>query len=84
MAQGLSVVIIAGGNTLLKMGYNVGYRDKKEPAQTQCLCGFLLAEREGFEPSMVLPIHEFQSCAINRARRSLHIGVNITPDELLL
>ncbi len=40
-----------------------------------------MAEREGFEPSMVLPIHEFQSCAINRARRSLHIGVMSTPDE---
>ncbi len=32
-----------------------------------------LAEKEGFEPSMSYqPIHEFQSCAINRARRLLH------------
>ena len=35
---------------------------------------FDLAEKEGFEPSMSYqPIHEFQSCAINRARRLLHI-----------
>ncbi len=34
---------------------------------------FYLAEKEGFEPSMSYqPIHEFQSCAINRARRLLH------------
>ena len=38
---------------------------------------FRLAEREGFEPSMGLTIHEFQSCAINRARRSLHIGYTL-------
>ena len=32
-----------------------------------------LAEKEGFEPSMRYQrIHEFQSCAINRARRLLH------------
>ena len=32
-----------------------------------------MAEKEGFEPSMSYqPIHEFQSCAINRARRLLH------------
>ena len=31
-----------------------------------------MAEKEGFEPSMSYqPIHEFQSCAINRARRLL-------------
>ena len=54
---------------------------RKNPGQ---MTGISLAEREGFEPSMVLPIHEFQSCAINRARRSLHAGVFITPDEILL
>ena len=32
-----------------------------------------MAEKEGFEPSMRYQrIHEFQSCAINRARRLLH------------
>lgn len=37
-----------------------------------------MAEKEGFEPSMSFqPIHEFQSCAINRARRLLH-GSDLT------
>ena len=27
----------------------------------------LKTEREGFEPSRVLPLHDFESCAINRA-----------------
>ena len=42
--------------------------------RTQIAFGLNLAEREGFEPSMSFqPIHEFQSCAINRARRPLRI-----------
>ena len=28
---------------------------------------FFKTEREGFEPSRVLPLHDFESCAINRA-----------------
>ena len=32
----------------------------------------LRTEREGFEPSRVLPLHDFESCAINRALPPLH------------
>ena len=34
----------------------------------------LLAEKEGFEPSNgFLPLHDFQSCALDRATRLLHV-----------
>ena len=37
--------------------------------------GFSLAEKEGFEPSIPLwGIHDFQSCALDRATRLLHSG----------
>ena len=47
---------------------------KKESLANYVSARLFLAEKEGFEPSMSYqPIHEFQSCAINRARRLLHI-----------
>ena len=44
-----------------------------------------LAEKEGFEPSMSYqPIHEFQSCAINRARRLLHTFMPFYLSDLII
>ena len=34
---------------------------------SQFLNKFFKTEREGFEPSRVLPLNDFESCAINRA-----------------
>ena len=37
--------------------------------------GFILAEKEGFEPSIPFwGIHDFQSCALGRTTRLLHAG----------
>ena len=54
-------------------GQKCGQDDTKNSANA-LFTEFSLAEKEGFEPSMSYqPIHEFQSCAINRARRLLLI-----------
>ncbi len=35
--------------------------------------GAELAEREGFEPTVVLPTHAFQACALNHSAISPHV-----------
>ena len=48
---------------------------------SKTLQDLLRTEREGFEPSRVLPLHDFESCAINRALPPLH-NVKKTPNDL--
>ena len=43
-----------------------------------------MAEKEGFEPSIPLwGIHDFQSCALDRATRLLHIVVRIGTNVII-
>ena len=44
-----------------------------------------MAEKEGFEPSIPLwGIHDFQSCALDRATRLLHDSVRVGTNVIIL
>ena len=68
--------LMAGGNLSAEQAeWIAGAYVKIPKGQAGCICSrpVLLAEKEGFEPSRrVWRLHDFQSCALDRARRLLH------------
>ena len=55
-----------GGLTTLYAIIKAEKNKEKEP-KPRVRFRFLLAERTGFEPAVVLPTHAFQACALNRS-----------------